>query len=162
MCMKNLNATIEACVNISNNHTNNSVLSYNNIFDIIYPEREEEGKFYFSKFDVIINMVAIFKENDIDDSCINIDKQYDCMLSVSSDGETLEGIRQFKFNTYGDQKIDFGDRKIFHSTNIMKEIQISIPQNASHFDLVLLIKNPPNDGGKWVLQTLKRFFINKI
>lgn len=160
MCMKNLNATILTCVDATKNSTNSGALTYNSVFDIIKPT-EVGGKLYLSEFDIIVDLCAVFDENN-EDKYILKNQIYDCRLTVTFDGIDFKGICDFLFNTELSKLSKCGERLFCNATLFAKNQSFVIPENATYCDLVLLIKHPPqSETGKWVLQTIKRIYINK-
>lgn len=161
MCMRNLNATILTCVDANKNSTNNA-LTYNNVFDVIVPKEDVGGKIYISEIDIVIDLTAIFDEKN-DGVYIQKDQQYECMLAVTFDGNKFKGIGDFCLNTDSSKLSQCGNRAFCNTTFLMKNQTFEVPENATYCDLVVLIKHPPeSETGKWILQTIKRLYINKL
>ena len=161
MCMRNLNATILTCVDAKRNSKNSNVLTYSDVFDVIVPE-EIDGKFYVSNIDIVINMVAMFDDKN-EGYTFERNKTYNCMLAVTHDGNKFKGFGQFDFFVDSEKLSSCGQRDFYNTTFLVENQMIEIPENATQCDLVLLIKYPPeDDNGKWIIQTIKRLYINKI
>lgn len=160
MCMRNLNATILTCVDANKNSINNA-LTYNNVFDVIVPKEDVGGKIYISEIDIVIDLTAIFDEKN-DDVYIQKDQQYECRLAVTFDGNNFKGMGDFSLNTDSSKLSHCGNRAFCNATFLMKDQTFEVPENATYCDLVMLIKHPPKpETGKWILQTIKRLYLNK-
>ncbi len=160
MCMRNLNATILTCVEANKNSTNGA-LTYNNVFDVIVPKEDVNGKIYISEIDIVIDLTAVFDEKN-DGVYIQKGQQYDCRLAVTFDGNNFKGIGDFNLNTDASKLSQCGNRSFCNASFLMKDQTFEVPENATYCDLVVLIKHPPkSETGKWILQTIKRLYINK-
>ena len=160
MCMRNLNATITTCVDAKRNSANSNVLTYNNVFDVIVP-KDIGGKTHVLNIDIIVDISAVFDENK-EGRFIQKDQEYDCRLAVTFDGVNFKGIGDFPLVTESSKLSACGNRSFCNITLLLKEQNIEIPESAMYCDLVLLVKYPPKEeSGKWILQTIKRLYINK-
>lgn len=161
MCMKNLNATILTCVEAKRNSASSNALTYDSVFDIIIP-KDIDGKMCVSGIDIVVDLSAIFDDKQNTDIYIEKDKDYNCRLAVTFDGEKFKGICDFTFSTSSSRLSKCGDRSFCNVTLLVNGQSFEIPDNANSCDLVLLIKHPPqSDNGKWILQTIRRLYINK-
>ncbi len=159
MCMRNLNATILTCVE-AKRYSANSPLTYNDVFDVIVPKDAGE-KLYVSAIDIVVDLCAVFDEKD-EGVYIKKNQVYDCRVAVTFDGINFKGLGDFTLNTESSKLSKCGERYFCNATALVKEQSFEIPETATYCDLVLLIKHPPkSDTAKWVLQTIKRLYINK-
>ena len=161
MCMKNLNANILTCADAKKSSTNN-MLTYSDIFDVIVPEIDFDNSLYISNIDIVVDLIAVFSDKE-EDAAILMNKEYECLLATTFDGNKFTGIGKFKFSVDEDELLACGARKFLNKTILFNNQRINLRENASYCDLVLLIKYPPEtDEAKWIFQTAKRLFINRI
>ena len=160
MSLKNLNVNILTCLDTISNK--NGTPTYNNLFDIIIPERVG-SKLYSPKMDIIAETSIIIEKSKELDDFIGCDHLYSCAITVTFYGELFQTLGEFKINTSSEKLSLLGNKAWFcTNTYCAEQQQFEIPEPATYCDIALLVYCPNlSDGKKWVVQTVKRLYINR-
>ena len=160
MAIKNINANIITCLNLK--HDNRRIPTYESIFDIIVAERIN-GKLYSPKMDIIVETTTIIEKEKEFDNFIQRDNNYKCAIAVTFEGDDFKILGEFDIDTKTSQLSSCGKKVWFCNKTCCAENQgFEIPETATYCDIVLLVYRPGIDDGKtWILQSVKRLYINK-
>ena len=160
MAIKNINANIITCLHLK--HDNRRIPTYEAIFDIIVAEKIGE-KFYSPKMDIIVEISTIIEKEKEFDNFIQRDNNYKCAIAVTFNGEDFKILGEFDIDTKTSQLSSCGKKVWFYNKTFCAENQgFEIPETATYCDIVLLVYRPGIDDGKtWILQSVKRLYINR-
>ena len=86
-----------------------------------------------------------------------------CAIAVTFEGDDFKMLGEFDIDTNTSQLSSCGKKVWFCNKTCCAENQgFEIPETATYCDIVLLVYRPEVDDGKtWILQSVKRLYINK-
>lgn len=156
MCIRNVNATVFLCSDIST--SNGKVESLIGMYDRIVPNKTDSNDYYIDNFNVALNCSIIFdsKFNE-SDNCFQLNTEYECMIRlVHVDSGLGTSLLEFPL-VVENSALRTWCKDFYEFKRFLQVKKVTLPKGLGNYAIKILFKK--KDAPTWTTQTIHSLII---